>query len=119
MSPILRGRQVLLFPTRSPTISSPRSARRRSTLLKRAGWTVTLGPPGLRCCGRPLISNGLLDQAVANARHNVDRLHEWSRRAGPIIACEPSCILTIKDDYPALAQGRADGPGPRRSPSDA
>ncbi len=23
----------------------------------------------------------------------------------PIIACEPSCILTIKDDYPALLRG--------------
>jgi Fe-S oxidoreductase len=23
----------------------------------------------------------------------------------PIIACEPSCILTIKDDYPALLKG--------------
>jgi Fe-S oxidoreductase len=52
-----------------------------------------------------LISNGLLDQAVANARHNVERLHEWSRRGGPIVACEPSCILTIRDDYPALLKG--------------
>ncbi len=29
-------------------------------------------PADLRCCGRPLISNGLLDQAVDHARHNVD-----------------------------------------------
>ena len=27
------------------------------------------------------------------------------RLASPIIACEPSCILTIKDDYPALLRG--------------
>ena len=52
-----------------------------------------------------MISNGLLDQAVANARHNVELLHEWSRQGGRIIACEPSCILTIKDDYPALLKG--------------
>src|SRR5207244_1743046 len=25
----------------------------------------------------------------------------------PIMACEPSCILTIKDDYPALLRGEA------------
>ena len=43
-------------------------------LLQRAGRRVTLGPPDLRCCGRPLISNGLLDRAVAYARHNVERL---------------------------------------------
>ncbi len=23
----------------------------------------------------------------------------------PIVACEPSCILTIRDDYPALLRG--------------
>ena len=27
------------------------------------------------------------------------------RHGMPIIACEPSCILTIKDDYPALLKG--------------
>ncbi len=74
-------------------------------MLRRAGRAVTLGPPGLRCCGRPLISNGLLDKAVANARHNVELLYEWSRQGRPIVACEPSCILTIRDDYPALLRG--------------
>ena len=74
-------------------------------LLGLAGCAVTLGPPDLRCCGRPLISNGLLDEAVANARHNVARLHEWAAQGRPIVACEPSCLLTIKDDYPALLRG--------------
>ena len=63
---------------------------------------------GLSCCGRPLISNGLLDEAVAHARHNVATPVSLGGRAGtPIIACEPSCILTIKDDYPALLSRRA------------
>lgn len=62
-------------------------------------------PHGLRCCGRPMISNGLLDRAVVNARTNVKALHEIAQRGSPIIACEPSCILTIKDDYPALLRG--------------
>src|SRR5262249_19280014 len=62
-------------------------------------------PHGLRCCGRPLISNGLLDRAVQSARENVQRLHELAFMGTPIIACEPSCILTIKDDYPALLRG--------------
>jgi Fe-S oxidoreductase len=63
-------------------------------------------PSELRCCGRPLISNGLLPQAVKLAQQNVARLHPWAICSGsPIISCEPSCILTIKDDYPALLQG--------------
>src|SRR5207302_1239108 len=60
---------------------------------------------GLVCCGRPMISNGLLAQAVHNARINVACLHPLAAAGMPIIACEPSCILTIKDDYPALLQG--------------
>jgi FAD/FMN-containing dehydrogenase/Fe-S oxidoreductase len=62
-----------------------------------------LSPP--RCCGRPLISNGMLDGAIANAGHNTEILHFLAREGTPIIACEPSCILTIKDDYPALLKG--------------
>ncbi len=95
----------LLFPDTFTNYFEPEIGAAAIELFDRAGCAVTLGPPGLRCCGRPLISNGLLDQAVANARHNVERLHEWARQGGPIIACEPSCILTIKDDYPALLKG--------------
>ncbi len=99
------GHQILLFPDTFTNFFQPEIGTATIELLQRAGSAVTLGPPGLRCCGRPLISNGLLDQAVANARHNVERLYEWSRNGKPIIACEPSCILTIKDDYPALLKG--------------
>jgi len=62
-------------------------------------------PMGMRCCGRPMISNGMLDKAVRYARYNVESLFPWSEKDRPIIACEPSCILTIKDDYPALLKG--------------
>jgi Fe-S oxidoreductase len=95
----------LLFPDTFTNYFEPEIGAAAIDLCNRAGCAVSLGPPGLRCCGRPLISNGLLDQAVANAQHNVELLHEWASRGGPIIACEPSCILTIKDDYPALLKG--------------
>ncbi|HKI18117.1 MAG TPA: FAD-linked oxidase C-terminal domain-containing protein [Isosphaeraceae bacterium] len=98
-------RQVLLFPDTFTNYFEPEIGEATIDLLGRFGCSVTLGQPGLRCCGRPLISNGLLDQAVVNARHNVERLFEWSRAGRPIIACEPSCILTIRDDYPALLRG--------------
>jgi Fe-S oxidoreductase len=62
-------------------------------------------PVGLRCCGRPMISNGMLDRAVEHARHNVSLLYPWADSGKPIVGCEPSCILTIKDDYPALLRG--------------
>jgi Fe-S oxidoreductase len=54
-----------------------------------------------------MISNGLLGRAVRYAEHNVHSLYPWASAGKPIIACEPSCILTIKDDYPALLKGGA------------
>jgi FAD/FMN-containing dehydrogenase/Fe-S oxidoreductase len=104
-SPESPGRRVLLFPDTFTNHFQPEIGEATIELLQRTGCGVTLGSPGLRCCGRPMISNGLLDQAVANARHNIECLYEWSRSGGPIIACEPSCILTIRDDYPALLKG--------------
>jgi Fe-S oxidoreductase len=98
--------RVLLFPDTFTNYFQPDVGAATIELLQRSGLQVTLGPPDLRCCGRPLMSNGLLDQAVANAWHNVDRLYKWANRGGSIIACEPSCILTIKDDYPALLRGQ-------------
>ena len=38
-------------------------------------------------------------------RKNIDALHGWALSGNQIIACEPSCILTIKDDYTALLRG--------------
>jgi FAD/FMN-containing dehydrogenase/Fe-S oxidoreductase len=114
-------RHVLLFPDTFTTYYEPEIGLAAFRLLNALGVSVTLDLPSncldlgrlspvpphrLRCCGRPLISNGLLDKAVQYAEHNVERLYFWARVAGqPIIACEPSCVLTIKDDYPALLRG--------------
>lgn len=54
------------------------------------------------CCGRPLISKGLLPQARAYAKRLLDRLYPFVEKGLPIIGLEPSCILTIKDDYASL-----------------
>jgi Fe-S oxidoreductase len=101
----LAQREVLLFPDTFTNCFEPGIGAAAIALLEQAGCLVNLGPAGLCCCGRPFISNGLLDRAVAAAWHNVERLHGWASRGSPIIACEPSCILTIKDDYPALFRG--------------
>jgi Fe-S oxidoreductase len=47
----------------------------------------------------------MLPQAVKTAEHNVSLLFDWAQTGKPIVSCEPSCILTIKDDYPALLKG--------------
>jgi FAD/FMN-containing dehydrogenase/Fe-S oxidoreductase len=98
---------VLLFPDTFASYFEPEVGVAAAAVLRCVGYAIWLGPPDLRCCGRPFISNGMLDQAVALARHNVDRLFAWADSGRPIVACEPSCILTIKDDYPALLKAES------------
>ncbi len=99
------GRPVVLFPDTFTNFYEPDIGLAAAGLLRRAGCAVSLGPAGLRCCGRPLISNGLLRDAVECARHNVAALYPLAANGTMIVACEPSCILTLKDDYPALLRG--------------
>jgi Fe-S oxidoreductase len=69
-------------------------------LLAAAGARVRL--PKVVCCGRPMLSEGLVDEARKNARRNVDLLYPLVERGVPLVGLEPSCILTIRDDYEKL-----------------
>ena len=71
-------------------------------LLEAAGYRVLLA--NARCCGRPMISKGLLDEAAAYARYNVDLLYGFAEQGVPIIGCEPSCLLTFRDEYPEFCR---------------
>jgi Fe-S oxidoreductase len=62
-----------------------------------SGYRVELA--GLECCGRPAISKGLLSLARALAAANVHKLIRSVRRGLAIVACEPSCLVTLIDEY--------------------
>jgi FAD/FMN-containing dehydrogenase/Fe-S oxidoreductase len=97
------GRPVLLWPDCFMQLHEPDVGLATATILSRLGCPLRFeAPGGLWCCGRPLISNGLLDKAVRYARHNVEVLHPLLSSGCVIVTCEPSCVLTLKDDYPAL-----------------
>jgi len=69
-------------------------------VLERIGFAPRLVPHV--CCGRPLISKGLLDDARALALKNVELL---SPVATSIIFLEPSCLSAVREDAPALLRG--------------
>jgi FAD/FMN-containing dehydrogenase/Fe-S oxidoreductase len=69
-------------------------------LFAAAGAKVHL--PKVVCCGRPMLSEGLVDAARENARRNLDLLTPLVERGIPLVGLEPSCILTMRDDYQKL-----------------
>ncbi len=72
-------------------------------ILERSGCSVNVVRPG--CCGRPLISQGLLEEAQAQAAVVVDGLFSIASRGEKILFCEPSCLSAVKEDAPSLLRG--------------
>jgi Fe-S oxidoreductase len=72
-------------------------------VLEAAGQVVDVVHPA--CCGRPLISQGLLAEARKQAEIVVTALYPVARRGERILFCEPSCLSAIKEDAPSLLRG--------------
>ncbi len=70
------------------------------TLLERAGFDVICPPTG--CCGRPAISQGLVVEAKHAAERNIELLAPFACEGIPIVGSEPSCTLTLQDEYSQL-----------------
>ena len=95
---------VVLFPDTFVTYNHPEVGRAAVQVLEAAGFQVVV-PEKRVCCGRPLLSQGMLETARKHATHNVALLVEYARAGVPIVGVEPSCILTIRDEYPDLVPG--------------
>ncbi len=93
---------VLLFHDTFTTYYTPHVAIAATRLLERLGYRVELAEN--RCCGRPLISKGMLAEAQSHARQNVSALGPYALRGVPIVGLEPSCLLTLRDEYPELVR---------------
>ncbi|MGD9696039.1 MAG: FAD-binding and (Fe-S)-binding domain-containing protein [Thermoleophilia bacterium] len=81
----------------------PRVGDAALRVLAAAGARVTVVDPG--CCGRPLLSQGLIDAARRRARRALDRLAPHADAGAPIVVLEPSCWSMLVDDLPRLVPG--------------
>ncbi len=88
---------VVLFHDTFNTYQTPEVAIAATRVLEAAGYRVVL--PERRCCGRPMISKGMLGEARALAAYNVAQLAGHARQGLPIVGLEPSCLLTLRDEY--------------------
>ncbi len=89
----------------------PHLGRAALKVASAAGFAVEVwGPRELDCCGRPLISKGLLDDARFLAIRNVRRMAPVARSGERFMLIEPSCAAAFRDEYRDLvpAEMRAD-----------
>ena len=69
--------------------------------LTAAGFEVIV--PEYVCCGRTYMSKGLLNDARDAADATVAALGPYAEQGIPVVGLEPSCILSFRDEYPALS----------------
>ena len=60
---------------------------------------------GLKCCGMPAWEQGDLETLRANAKHNLDILIPFVERGSKVLAINPTCVMMMRREYPALLEG--------------
>jgi Fe-S oxidoreductase len=72
------------------------------------GSGIAEGGRGL-CCGRTFLSAGLVDEARAEALRTLRALLPFAERGVAIVGLEPSCLLTLRDEFLVLGLDAALG----------
>lgn len=97
--------EVLLFADTFNRYFEPENLRAALRVLAAAGYRSALPRAKGRplCCGRTYLATGLVDRARKEGR----RLLAATDDGRPVIGLEPSCLLTLRDELPALLPGAA------------
>ncbi|MEO1274786.1 MAG: heterodisulfide reductase-related iron-sulfur binding cluster, partial [Pseudomonadota bacterium] len=85
----------------------PETLRAALAVFKAAGIGVEVATGAGRplCCGRTFLSVGLVEEARTEAKRLIAALLPLVERGLPVIGLEPSCLLTLRDEIPALLPG--------------
>lgn len=97
---IKSAHSVVLFNDTYNEFYDPQIGKAAVKLLNMLGYQVIV--PEWKCCGRPGISKGFLEDSRKKAQNLIKSLIPYASKGTPIIGLEPSCILTLKDDYRGL-----------------
>lgn len=98
------GPPVVLFADTFNNYHTPAVAQAAAAFLRTTGHTVQI-PQQTVCCGRTLLSKGFVNDAQLQALETVDALYPYAEQGVPIVGLEPSCILTLRDEFLSLLPG--------------
>ena len=104
------GRDIVLFADTFNAWFEPDNARAAVAVLEAAGYRVHAPQPPTRrpmCCGRTFLAAGLVEQARSEARATLAALRRFVVQGVPVVGLEPSCLLTMRDEFTALLPGPA------------
>ena len=102
-------REVVLFVDTFSRYFEPENARAAIRVLQAAGYRVHTAMPVISdrplCCGRTFLGAGMIEEAKTEAQRVMEALGPWVGHGLPIVGLEPSCLLTLRDEYTVLLPG--------------
>jgi Fe-S oxidoreductase len=109
------GADVVFFVDTFTNYFEPENARAALTVLQAAGRRVHVAradgadaePARPLCCGRTYLAAGLVDEAKHEARRVVAALLPYVERGAAIVGLEPSCLLSLRDEFLVMGLGEA------------
>ncbi|MEO8164059.1 MAG: FAD-linked oxidase C-terminal domain-containing protein [Betaproteobacteria bacterium] len=102
-------RNVVLFVDTFSRWFEPDNARAAQEVLAAAGYQVHVAAPAEPgrplCCGRTFLAAGLVQEAKVEAQRMLQALKPYVERGIAVVGLEPSCLLTLRDEYLAMGLG--------------
>ncbi|MEO8385695.1 MAG: heterodisulfide reductase-related iron-sulfur binding cluster, partial [Betaproteobacteria bacterium] len=84
----------------------PENLHAARRVLEAAGYVVHVvgAADGERplCCGRTFLASGMVDRAKEEALRTLTALTPYVEKNIPVIGLEPSCLLTLRDEFLAM-----------------
>ncbi len=101
------GREVVLFTDTFNRFFERENVEAAVKVLLAGGCRVHFARPAGEkerplCCGRTFLASGAVEQALEEAQRTLAALAPYVLRGVPVIGLEPSCLLTFRDEMPAL-----------------
>ena len=106
---------VILFVDTFTNYFEPDNALAAVVVLRAAGYRVHIAranaedaePARPLCCGRTYLGAGLVDDAKREARRVIDAMAPHVARGAVVVGLEPSCLLTLRDEFLVMGLGDA------------
>ena len=103
-----RANEVILLPDLFNRYFEPENLRAALRVLRAAGADPAVARParGTRPLddGRTYLAAGMVAEARAEAHRTLKALSRWD---SPVLGLEPSCLMTLRDEFLALIPGEA------------
>jgi Fe-S oxidoreductase len=102
-------REVVLFTDTFNNYFEPQNLAAARRVLESANYVVQIvcakNESRPLCCGRTFLATGMIDEAKKEARRTIDALLPFVNRGVAVVGLEPSCLLTLRDEFISILPG--------------